>query len=325
MTGVPAGGFLEFFILEAGDYIEQLDGVLLGAGHSASGPDADAIQRVSRALRGTATMAKIPSFAELAGSLERVGRSLQEGALQWNPALSGALIAAVDDLKLLLRAARNWSANEDQRAATRNAELERFAPKRTPAAAPAGGASAQPSAAPPTAFLGTEASNIAAGLELLTTRAGDAETAANVLRRVRALRGVAGVKEIAPLADVLEATEDASRGLETAEEDLSNESRQLLEASAAYLRTLSSALRGSGDVHAPSAARDAFAGALETWSNRDSDRERVVPIASLFYADGASGVLETSPNPPTSGPWAGCLKNLGRRSLRVFSNSNSLN
>lgn len=300
MTGGPAGGFLEFFILEAGDYIEQLDGVVLGAGHSPSGPDTEAIQRISRALRGTATMAKIPSFADLAGGVERVGRAIQEGALQWNPALSGALTSAIDDLKLLLRAARNWSANEDQRAATRSAELARYAPKRTPAPGGASATSTQPGGAPSSAFLGTEASNIAAGLELLTTRAAGSETAANVLRRVRALRGVAGVKEIAPLADVLEATEEASRGLESGEEELSNESRQLLEAAAAYLRTLSAALRGSGEVNAPSAARDAFAGALDTWANRDGDRERVVPIASLFYADGSSGLLQTSPNPPTS-------------------------
>ena len=54
----PAG-FLEFFILEASEYVEQLDGLLLGAG--ASGPDNAAFQRTARALRGTATMAKLAS------------------------------------------------------------------------------------------------------------------------------------------------------------------------------------------------------------------------------------------------------------------------
>src|SRR5690242_8337419 len=93
-------GFLEFFILEASDYVEQLDGLLLGG--SSDGPDADAMQRVARALRGTATMAKLPSFADVAGGVERVGRALQDGALQWEPALRGALTAAVDDLKTLI-------------------------------------------------------------------------------------------------------------------------------------------------------------------------------------------------------------------------------
>ena len=78
-------GFLEFFILEASDYVEQLDGLLLGGG--SGGPDADALQRVARALRGTATMAKIPSFADLAGAIERVGRAMHDGALGWDPSL----------------------------------------------------------------------------------------------------------------------------------------------------------------------------------------------------------------------------------------------
>ena len=44
----PAG-FLEFFILEASEYVEQLDGLLLGAG--ASGPDSAAFQRTTRHTR----------------------------------------------------------------------------------------------------------------------------------------------------------------------------------------------------------------------------------------------------------------------------------
>jgi len=138
-------------------------------------------------------------------------------------------------------------------------------------------------------------------LELLAARAGGAETAANVLRRVRALRGVAGVKEIAPLAETLEATEDAARGLETGEE-LSAEGRQLLEAAGAYLRTLARAIRGDGgaDVNAPSAERDAFTAALESWSSRAAQTEQVIPIGHLFYEDGTRGVVETSSNPPTS-------------------------
>src|SRR5262245_38010274 len=105
-TGGTAG-FLEFFILEASDYVEQLDGLLLNAG--TAGPNADAIQRIARALRGTATMAKIPAFADLAAGVERVGRGLRDGALRWEPALIGALVAAIDELKTLLRVARSWS------------------------------------------------------------------------------------------------------------------------------------------------------------------------------------------------------------------------
>ena len=68
MTGPTAVGFLDFFILEAGDYVEQLDAQLLSGG--AAGPDADTLQRVARALRGSATMAKLPAFAEMAAGIE---------------------------------------------------------------------------------------------------------------------------------------------------------------------------------------------------------------------------------------------------------------
>ena len=293
MSG-PAG-FLEFFILEASDYVEQLDGLLLRSG--VTGPDGEGLQRLARALRGTATMAKLPNFAGVASSIERVGRALHDGGVSWDPALGGALVAAVDDLKILLRGARSWSTAEDERASARTAELSRYAPA---GPTPSAGAAPQQSAAHPASYLATEASNIAAGLELLATRAGDAETASNLLRRVRALRGVAGVKEVSPLADVLEATENAARGIETNEEQMSNEARHLFEAAAAYLRTLASALRGDGDVNAPSGARDAFNAALESWSNGSGERERVVPIADLFYGDGAPGIVEASQNPPTS-------------------------
>ena len=288
-------GFLEFFILEASDYVEQLDGLLLGG--SSTGPDVDAMQRVARALRGTATMAKLPSFADVAGGVERVGRAMHEGALQWDPALRGALTAAVDDLKTLIHSARKWSPAEDQRAQSRSEELAKFAP--TAGAAPKTQAPDKAAAAG-SAFLAAEASNISAGLELLNTRSGAADTASNLLRRVRALRGVAGVKEITPLADVLEAAEDAARGLELGDTTLTPEARQLFETSAAYLRELSTALRFDTDVNAATAARDAFFAAQDQWAGRANQGDQVVPITSLFYGDGGPGVVDAAPNPPTS-------------------------
>ena len=291
-----APGFLEFFILEASDYIERLDALLLGG--KPAGPDGDALQRAARALRGTATMAKLPAFAELAAGVERVGRAIHDGSLRWEPALSGAMIAAIDDLKTLLHATRTWSGAEDKRARDRANELARFAPVRA-AGTPAGTSPVSSGAA--SAFLATEAANIAAGLELLTARSGDPETAANVLRRIRALRGVAGVKEVTPLADTLEATEDAARGLETTREAINPETRRLLEAAAGFLRSLSSSLRTGGDVRGPNAARDEFDAARTAVEAHGAERERIIPIARLFYDDdGGAGVVEASPHPPTT-------------------------
>ncbi|HEY4216290.1 MAG TPA: Hpt domain-containing protein [Gemmatimonadaceae bacterium] len=295
MSG-PAG-FLEFFILEASDYVEQLDRLLLGG--NSSGLDAEGLQRTARALRGTATMAKMPSFAELASGVERAGRALHDGALQWSPALSGVLVAAIDDLKTLLHSARTWSAADDERAASRTAELARFVPTSSAPvtqSVPTVGVSTGDSS-----FLATEATNIAAGVELVVTRPEDTETAANVLRRVRALRGVASVSEVQPLADVLEATENAARGIETGT-PMRPDERQLLQASGAYLRSLAAVLRAGGNANETGPQRDAFVAAHDAWLEQDVQRDVVVPIADLFYPDGASGIIEASQNPPTSAP-----------------------
>ena len=53
MTAPTPVGLLDFFVLEASDYIEQLDAQLLAGGTSE--PDGEALQRAARALRGSAT------------------------------------------------------------------------------------------------------------------------------------------------------------------------------------------------------------------------------------------------------------------------------
>jgi chemotaxis protein histidine kinase CheA len=287
----PAG-FLDFFVLEAGEYIEQLDALLLASGNGS--PDLETLQRVARALRGSATMAKLPAFAEMAAGIERVGRGLRSGATRWEPALAGALVATVDDCKLLLRNVRSWSDADDARSRARIEELARYAPART--ATPT---ASQPSA-PDGGFFTTEIANIGAGAELLATRPSDREAAANVLRRVRAMRGIAGVKDHPSLADVLEATEYAAHPLERGEAQISEERLAVLGAAATVLRGISAAMRigTSLDPASPELAR--FAAALDAMQEKETEQERVVPITELFYDDGGPTVVQPAPNPPTS-------------------------
>src|SRR6185312_2940971 len=96
--------------------------------------------------------------------IERVGRALHEGVLEWNPTLSGVLVAAVDDLKALLHKVRTWSPEEDRRATERASELARIAPPRARGGAAEGTPARNSSVS---AFLATEAANIAAGVELV--------------------------------------------------------------------------------------------------------------------------------------------------------------
>jgi chemotaxis protein histidine kinase CheA len=292
MTAPTPVGFLDFFILEASDYIEQLDAQLLAGGTSE--PDAEALQRAARALRGSATMARLPAFAEMASGLERVGRALRERAVPWDASLRGVLVATVDDCKLLLRNVRAWSGADDARARARVEELTRYAPAR--AATP----SAMPATAGHDSFLATESANIGAGLELLATRPSDRDAAGNVLGRVRALRGIATVKDHATLADVLEAAEQAAHPLELGEPMLSAERIAVLNAAATLLRSVAAAMRAGTSVEPDSPDIARFASALDAMQERETGAERVVPIADLFFQDGGPTLVEAAPNPPTS-------------------------
>ena len=114
-------GLLDFFVLEGSECVEQLDGLLARAASGA--PDFDAFARNARALRGSATMAKVQGITDVANALERIVKGLRDGRLQWTPQLRGAIIAAGDDLKILLRGVRAWGSAEDARAAERTREL----------------------------------------------------------------------------------------------------------------------------------------------------------------------------------------------------------
>lgn len=286
-------GFLDFFILEASEYVEQLDGLVARA--PAAGPDVEALTRAARTLRGSATMAKLTPFAELATALERVGRAMRSGALPWSAALAGALTSAIDDLKILIRAARSWTPAEDQRATARTAELTRFAPAVTPTAA-----STPAAASSGGGFFAAESSNIAAGLELLATRPNDRDAAVNVLRRVRAMRGVAGIKDVSPLSDVMAGAELVARPLELGQGPLDADRIAFLRAAAALLRRASIALREGTTPDGPSPERDAFRDALAKFESRDEQTGRIVPITELFYADAGPHVVSASPHPPTT-------------------------
>ena len=287
----PAG-FLDFFVLEASEYIDQLDALMLSA--AGSGPDLESLQRAARALRGSATMAKLPAFAEMASGIERVAHGLRGGVTSWEPALAGALVATIDDCKLLLRNVRTWGPADDARSRARIDELARYAPART--ATPVG---SQPSASAGN-FLTTEVANIGAGAELLATRPTDRDAAVSVLRRVRAMRGIAEVKDHPSLGEVLEATEHAAHPLERGEASIGPERLAVLSAAATALRSIATAMRMGTklDPSSPDLAR--FAAALDAMQEKESGGERVVPISEFFYQDGGPTVVQTAANPPTS-------------------------
>ncbi|HTR79073.1 MAG TPA: Hpt domain-containing protein [Gemmatimonadaceae bacterium] len=291
MTG-PAP-LLDFFVLEAVEYLEQLDAILSRT-PAGSVPDTAAVQRLARALRGSATMAKLSAFAEVAAGIERMGRGLQNGTVQWTPGVGASLIGAVDDLKILVRSARTWSAADTERAGARVAELARYAPLPVSSTAPT------PVVTGGLTFFATETMNIAAGVELLATRPDDRDAAGQVLKRLRALRGVAGIKDVPGLVDVLDATEDAAMGLERGTGPVSPRGEAVLRAAASVLRRCSNELRDGAAADSRASERLAFAEAVERWFEHEEHDETVVPIEELFYADQGPHIVSAALHPPTS-------------------------
>jgi chemotaxis protein histidine kinase CheA len=289
MTSPNPASFLDFFVLEANEYVEQIDGLLARA--VAEAPDPDSLQRYARALRGSATMAKLQSFSELAAAVESVGRALRQGTARWDAQLKSVLTATVDDLKIFIRASRTWSPAQDASAMKRVQELAVY----TSAGAPRTTSGAVTNSA----FFSTEMTNIAAGLELLATRPDDHGGAINVLRRVRALRGVAGVRDVRSLAEVLEGAENAVRPLENGE-PLAADRVTVLRSAAELLRAIAAALGASTSVteSAPEHAR--FSAAMETLRGQEEDENRVIAISDLYYSDAGPHVVSAAPNPPTT-------------------------
>jgi chemotaxis protein histidine kinase CheA len=176
-------------------------------------------------------------------------------------------------------------------------------------------------------YLATEASNIGAGLELVATRPSDRDAANNVLRRVRALRGIASVKDHVALADVLEAAEVALRPLEMGAPTLSAERVELLRAAATVLRGVATAIRTGNTSDDQSADIAQFAAALDAMQEGETGSERVVPISELFYDDGGATVVDQSPTPPTTPAQRFRLESVsqGEHLRRLLSDARSAN
>ena len=286
-------GLLDFFVLEGSECVEQLDLLLTRAASGA--PDFDALARNARALRGSATMAKVSGITDVANALERVIKGLREGSIQWTPQLRGAIIAAVDDLKILIRGVRAWGPAEDTRAAARTAELSALAPAAARAASPTPVA-----AAGSAAFLAIQTSEVAVGLQKFADAPGSPAMFADTLARIRALRGVAALLDLPPLAEVVAAVDDAAKGLEIGSKKATDALRELFRAAAVVLREGSDAIQAGGRPDAGTDAVFKFTVAAQGLIEGTGDDDQVVPIHTLFPDGAGNNVLHAEPNPPTT-------------------------
>jgi chemotaxis protein histidine kinase CheA len=287
-----SGGLLDFFSLEAGEYTEQLDGALARA--AGKMPDLDVFTRNARALRGSATMARVEGIARIATGLERLGRGLRDGSLQWTPQLRAAIVAAVDDVKILVRNARTWSAADDERVAARAAELDGLAPafqRRsvvTPMVAVGSGL-----------WLASEAAEISGALRKWVDARVGFDALAETVKRIRALRGIAALADLPPVKDVIDTVDDAAKSIElgTAPTDAH---RYLFRTAADVLREAAEAVQAGRKPPETSGSVAAFTAAASLLVAGAGDKDYVVPISALFPDGGGENVVHAAPNPPTT-------------------------
>ena len=122
------GRLLDFFSLEATDYLNRLESLVNKSGMEPA--DATQFAAAARGLRGSATMAKAGGIVQLAMTVERVASGVLQGATSWEPEMQRALVGAIEDLKLLVRSLRTWGAEQDARVQDSLRRLARYAPAR---------------------------------------------------------------------------------------------------------------------------------------------------------------------------------------------------
>lgn len=278
---------LRFFHTEAAEYLDAIEQL---AGDPAIAPDAGAFVAAARALRGSATMARVAKVADIALVCERIANGLRDGEVQWTAPLRDELRAAIAEMRGLVRAAPTWSAAEEERAAQWQQRLRRFAPAESARPTPA-----TPAATTAPVFIALQSSAIAGDLETFVANSANRGLVDDVVNRLRSLRGLAGIVDHPPLSDVADAIERALR--ELAPDALPSETDlELLAAAASVFRRASSDLRVRGRFDRACAEVERF-GRAATARPVITGPDRVVRVDELFYSDSGPHVLQRADVP----------------------------
>jgi hypothetical protein len=289
-------GTLDFFLLEASEYLERLDSVAQAP--AGQGAPSDELVRLSRAFRGSALMASQHGIARAAQGLEVVCRALRDGRLPWDDRIRGEVIRAVDDCKTLLRGLRQPDPTDVEKAEALGSHLERLA-GRPSAAARAASAGLDAGAR---AYVAREAAAIASALQRTAqSLAADPSHTAPVnslLPAMSALRGVAVLSDLPPLAEILGAVEGAVKEVAGLSGPVGAAGAAAFEHGA---RALARAAREVVDAGKPVAESDEarqFAASLLAAFTAPPD---VVSVESLFYSDSGPHIVSRGSPPQGTG------------------------
>jgi len=291
MTGSPE--LLEFYLVEATEYLDALDQLVAG---TSGPPDGNAFIATARALRGSSSMAKVEPIEKIASAIEQIAHGVRDGEIRWTVDLYRVLRLTVDDLRFLVRGVRTWGERELARAEARLTDLRRCLPneERRPASPDA--------AATAPVFIALQSSAIAAELDAFVANPRHKRALDDALTRARTMRGIAGIADFPPLADVADAIDRTARAL-MPDAPLADAEIELFRAASDVLRQTSSRLRDgdSVDPGAPEVARFAHAVARLGAPGGDAPSpDRVVAIDELFYGDAGPHIVQRSAAPPST-------------------------
>jgi chemotaxis protein histidine kinase CheA len=287
---MPSIELLRFFLAEAREYLDTIEGLLPGD------PDFEAASFIgaARALRGSATMARVPRIPEIALAMERIANGVRDGEIAWTGRLQEMLNETVVDLRRFVGHSANWTVEDDRSALDRIATLRALLPAGT-ATPPA------PSSAGTTPiFIALQSAAIAADLETFLDDSFNRARVDELVNRLRGLRGIAGVADHPPLGEVTDAVERVLR--ELAPDAVASDTEvTMLRAAAAVLRQASADLRTRGRFESGAAEIDAFARAAAALSPSSVAGEGpIVRIEDLFYTDAGPHVVRRGPAPRQS-------------------------
>src|SRR5213594_1262803 len=278
-------GMSDFFALEAGEYLERLDALL----QQSETPGADEFVRLARALRGSALMANQQAIAKAAAGVESLARALREGRRPWDAQTKQLAVRAIDDLKIFVRRAANWTQADSAKAEALGAQLDQLAgsPSAQVRAAEALGLDAGARA-----FVAREGAAIASALD----RAAQALRAnplahdplQQVLRALQPLRGLAAVNDLPPLPDLLEGIERAIAELARSGIEPPANVADLFQAGATAIARGARDVAERGRPYPDGPEFRRFADLLVKFIESEPD---VVSVGALYYSDSGPHIV----------------------------------
>src|SRR2546429_651590 len=279
-------GMSDFFALEAGEYLERLDGLLA----QSDSPSADEIVRLARALRGRALMASQHALARAAAGLEALARAVREGRRAWDPQTLQLGLRGVDDLKIFVRRAGTWTEADTAKAEALAQQLEQLAgrPSAQIRAVEALGLDAGARA-----FVAREGAAIAGALE----RAAQALRAnplahdplQHVVRALQPLRGLAALTDLPPLPDLLEGIERAIGELSGSGLEPPANVGELFQVAGSAIARAAREVAERGRPDPDGADFRQFAGLLVKFMESEP---AAVSIGSLYYSDSGPHIVQ---------------------------------